>query len=327
MTVPVSLWVCALNALQNSMMLIPCWPSAGPTGGAGLACPALACSLIVVRTFLAISYSAYLWILRGDSAVPGRGAARLSRWRIKRDEDAGSEVCSAHERPRTQYRADHRPAQSFFTWSNPTSTGVSLPKIDTSTLSRAASSLISEISPEKSDRGPETTLTDSPIVNWARARVAVATSLCSSRSTSPWVRGTGSWEEPTKPVTPGVPLTTPQESSLSSMLTSTYPGMVRFSTVTFWLSFISETASVGTTTERTARCCPSDTTRCSRLCLTLFSWPEYVLTTYQRNIQKLLHEDGARAPTRPLIRGSSETRTQRAWRALHASERGRSIAQ
>src|ERR1700679_3257475 len=61
--------------------------------------------------------------------------------------------------------------------------------------------------------------------------------------------------------------------------------MVRFSTVTFWLSFISATASVGTTTLRTARCCPSEMTRCSRLCLTLFSWPEYVLTTYKRNIQ------------------------------------------
>ena len=104
----------------------------------------------------------------------------------------------------------------------PTSTGVSRPKIDTSTLSFAASSLISEISPEKSDSGPEMTLTDSPIVNWARVRGAVATSvLCSSRSTSTCVSGTGSWEAPTKPVTPGVPLTTPQESSLSSMLTST----------------------------------------------------------------------------------------------------------
>ena len=30
-------WVWALNALQNSMMFTPCWPSAGPTGGAGLA--------------------------------------------------------------------------------------------------------------------------------------------------------------------------------------------------------------------------------------------------------------------------------------------------
>src|SRR2546423_11479799 len=35
---------------------------------------------------------------------------------------------------------------------------------------------------------------------------------------------------------------------------------------------------------RTLRSCPSDTTRCSRFCLTLFSWPEEVLTAYQRNI-------------------------------------------
>src|SRR3954471_20373622 len=53
-TVPVSACVWALNALQNSMMLMPCWPSAGPTGGAGDACPPTACSLISVRTFLAM---------------------------------------------------------------------------------------------------------------------------------------------------------------------------------------------------------------------------------------------------------------------------------
>src|SRR6059058_476595 len=47
--------VCALKALQNSMMLTPCWPSAGPTGGAGFACPPGICSLISVRTFLAMS--------------------------------------------------------------------------------------------------------------------------------------------------------------------------------------------------------------------------------------------------------------------------------
>src|SRR3954467_14846448 len=52
---PFSACVCALNALQNSMMLTPCWPSAGPTGGAGFACPPGICSLISVRTFLAIS--------------------------------------------------------------------------------------------------------------------------------------------------------------------------------------------------------------------------------------------------------------------------------
>src|SRR3954452_10754824 len=53
--VPMSLAVWALNALQNSMMLMPCWPSAGPTGGAGDACPPGACSLISVRTFFAIA--------------------------------------------------------------------------------------------------------------------------------------------------------------------------------------------------------------------------------------------------------------------------------
>ena len=52
MIVPVSCWVCALNALQNSMMFTPCWPSAGPTGGAGFACPPGTWSLMSVRTFL-----------------------------------------------------------------------------------------------------------------------------------------------------------------------------------------------------------------------------------------------------------------------------------
>src|SRR2546421_4610887 len=52
---PFSCAVCVLNALQNSMMLTPCWPSAGPTGGAGFACPPGICSLMSVRTFLAMS--------------------------------------------------------------------------------------------------------------------------------------------------------------------------------------------------------------------------------------------------------------------------------
>src|SRR2546421_11739113 len=34
------------------MMLTPCWPSAGPTGGAGFACPPGIWSLMSVRTFL-----------------------------------------------------------------------------------------------------------------------------------------------------------------------------------------------------------------------------------------------------------------------------------
>ncbi len=93
--------------------------------------------------------------------------------------------------------------------------------MDTSTLSLDASSLISEISPEKSDSGPEMTLTDSPIENWARLGARTATSRCSRRSTSVWVSGMGSLEAPTKPVTPGVPFTSAHESSLRSMLTST----------------------------------------------------------------------------------------------------------
>src|SRR5689334_3506051 len=50
-------WVAALNALQNSMMLSPRWPSAGPIGGDGFALPAGTCSLIRPTIFLAIYVS------------------------------------------------------------------------------------------------------------------------------------------------------------------------------------------------------------------------------------------------------------------------------
>src|SRR5207249_2765887 len=69
---PFSCAVCALKALQNSMMLTPCWPSAGPTGGAGLACPPGICSLISVRTFLAMSVQLFHLVecqLHGDLAL------------------------------------------------------------------------------------------------------------------------------------------------------------------------------------------------------------------------------------------------------------------
>src|SRR5260370_6322355 len=48
-------WVCALNALQNSMMLRPRWPSAGPIGGDGVAAPAGTCSFKKPVTFFAIA--------------------------------------------------------------------------------------------------------------------------------------------------------------------------------------------------------------------------------------------------------------------------------
>src|SRR5688572_26077979 len=44
------------------MMLTPCWPKAGPTGGAGLACPAGICSLICPTIFFAISLLCLLYL-------------------------------------------------------------------------------------------------------------------------------------------------------------------------------------------------------------------------------------------------------------------------
>jgi hypothetical protein len=44
----------SLKALMNSMILMPCWPSAGPIGGAAVALPAGACTLSIARTFFAM---------------------------------------------------------------------------------------------------------------------------------------------------------------------------------------------------------------------------------------------------------------------------------
>src|SRR5436305_7664178 len=61
-------WACvaALNSLQKPMMLTPCWPSAGPTGGEGFAFPAGSCSLTSPVTFFAIVFD----LLRGASGRP-----------------------------------------------------------------------------------------------------------------------------------------------------------------------------------------------------------------------------------------------------------------
>src|SRR3954471_24316569 len=50
-------WVAALNSLQKPMMLTPCWPSAGPTGGDGFALPAGSCSLTNPVIFFAMLHS------------------------------------------------------------------------------------------------------------------------------------------------------------------------------------------------------------------------------------------------------------------------------
>src|SRR5438034_1520758 len=62
--------VCALNPLQNSMMLTPCWPSAGPTGGEGLALPAVICSFTIAWTFFAMSEPLDLVVLEFDGREP-----------------------------------------------------------------------------------------------------------------------------------------------------------------------------------------------------------------------------------------------------------------
>src|SRR3989344_9315651 len=46
--------VAALNLFTNSPMLIPCWPKAGPIGGAGVAFPAGICNFNIVFIALAI---------------------------------------------------------------------------------------------------------------------------------------------------------------------------------------------------------------------------------------------------------------------------------
>src|SRR6266568_5227039 len=52
MTCPANCCVCSLYCRQKSMMLTPCCPRAVPTGGAGVAWPALIWSFTLARTFL-----------------------------------------------------------------------------------------------------------------------------------------------------------------------------------------------------------------------------------------------------------------------------------
>src|SRR4030042_839765 len=54
MTLPSWDDVRSLYSVQKAIMLTPCCPSAGPTGGAGVAFPAGNCSLIIAFTFFAI---------------------------------------------------------------------------------------------------------------------------------------------------------------------------------------------------------------------------------------------------------------------------------
>src|SRR5690625_3552091 len=77
MTLPRMDSVAALYALQNSMMLTPCAPSAGPTGGAGLAAPASICSLIKPVAFFVFLGAIELPL----SVIPGYPTTMNSRAR------------------------------------------------------------------------------------------------------------------------------------------------------------------------------------------------------------------------------------------------------
>src|SRR6476660_649943 len=238
MTLPRWASVAALYALTNSMMLTPCWPRAGPTGGAGVAAPAWICSLMKPETF---------FFLGGIAVGPF-----LVAWAYAVGDDP---VAGPPDEPRTSL------GQILATWLNDSSTGVSRPKIDTSTLSFWLSALISEIVAGRVSNGPSMTVTDSPTsksttltsVAFFVPGLPVASSLVSRLGasmvkTSSRLSGTGWWVWPTKPVTPGVWRTAPQLSSVRSMRTRTYPGIRTRRTSLRWPFLISVTSSMGTST-------------------------------------------------------------------------------
>src|SRR5438094_5181697 len=75
MTWPIWAWVASLYCRQNSMMLTPCWPSAVPTGGAGVAWPALICSLTRAMTFLRLRLAALpMFVTSCGASGPGQAS-------------------------------------------------------------------------------------------------------------------------------------------------------------------------------------------------------------------------------------------------------------
>src|SRR3989344_5832296 len=102
---------------------------------------------------------------------------------------------------------------NFATCRKSSSTGVSLPKIETKTLSLPLASSISEMEPKNSANGPSTILTASPSEN-------VVLNLGASMVINLWIeetsdsgRGVGLLDMPTKLVMPGVVLTASQVAS------------------------------------------------------------------------------------------------------------------
>ncbi len=123
-------WVRALNCLQNSMMLICAWPSAGPTGGAGVALPAAICSFTEPVAFFAMCLSS---ALSPESRIFGSVNLRLFV------SSQATNCCLM---------------LTFSTCPNSSSTGVERPKMVTITFSVSRSSFTSSTMPVKVANGP-----------------------------------------------------------------------------------------------------------------------------------------------------------------------------
>src|SRR5262245_37797196 len=61
------------------MMLTPCWPSAGPTGGAGVAAPALICSLMIAASFFLGGMRVFLGVSGWRSVLLDLAERQLDR--------------------------------------------------------------------------------------------------------------------------------------------------------------------------------------------------------------------------------------------------------
>ena len=142
--------VLALYSLQNAMMLTPCCPRAGPTGGAGFALPAGKASLINATTFLAIAavnkqVNRFFVAGRIDDHRVRKGFRDSARWDRKKFPTPSRRGIITGNYP------------FFSTWVNSSSTGVSRPKMESRALSLLRSGLTSITSPSKSLNGPDST--------------------------------------------------------------------------------------------------------------------------------------------------------------------------
>src|SRR6476660_9371962 len=115
MTLPRMDSVWALYALQKSMMLTPCGPSAVPTGGAGVAEPACSCTLTSAAIFFLGGIAFFFLscghdegtcplprvVARSLSLVCGRSGNRASRvgFETRRSALRGAQVCADAPQP------------------------------------------------------------------------------------------------------------------------------------------------------------------------------------------------------------------------------------